>query len=621
MPAKACEAADADSEPDEKPDETRDNYPVTKVIAVNSPSPEEDDLDDELSSAKMDAASDCPEGSTVLSGMGDTLQVRSPVARTTSNRSSIPAGGTAAGGGPEKKGKKIGHRRVKEIEGEAQVVTYKKFETGPLMGSIQLGLHQSIGSLAGQEDRDLLMKDFMPIETVSFTRDGTLQKTPAHNYSEFRFRTYAPFAFKKYRQMFDIEERDFLVSVASEPMRELSNPGASGSIFYITRDDKFICKTVQHKDADFLQELLPGYYMNLKQNPRTLLPKFFGLYCYSCNTKNVRVIVMNNLLPSDLKMHHCFDLKGSTYKRKASKSEKAKKSPTFKDLDFLELFPKGISLQPELYDNLMNSIERDCRVLESFKIMDYSLLIGIHNLDQAAKEDDSGNASDGETSSTCKLPGKNNSLQPQLSDNNFERQGSVVFRERTIAHTTALESITMEIEPSEEELIEDGDSTDGPVVNNVWGGIPAKNAKGENLLLFIGIIDILQAYGVLKKAEHYWKSLFHDGDTVSVHRPSFYAQRFQSFMGDKVFKRAPAASTVSGLRPTLSFRRSNYRRTLSKDNENFRMSNPGGGGGSGEPRSPYQHSTSQVCDRSFLCVFFRSLSLSLFPLGKHLRSS
>jgi hypothetical protein len=40
------------------------------------------------------------------------------------------------------------------------------------------------------------------------------------------------------------------------------------------------------------------------------------------------------------------------------------------------MYPEGILLQPELYDNLMTSMERDCRVLESFQIMDYSLLIG-----------------------------------------------------------------------------------------------------------------------------------------------------------------------------------------------------------------------------------------------------
>merc|ERR1719290_123090 len=95
---------------------------------------------------------------------------------------------------------------------------------------------------------------------------------------------------------------------------------------------------------------------------------------------------MNNLLPTDIKMHLKFDLKGSTYKRKAGKHEKEKKSPTYKDLDFLELLPEGLLLEPETFSALCTTMKRDCRVLESFRIMDYSLLVGIHNLDQAAKE-------------------------------------------------------------------------------------------------------------------------------------------------------------------------------------------------------------------------------------------
>jgi len=63
-------------------------------------------------------------------------------------------------------------------------------------------------------------------------------------------------------------------------------------------------------------------------------------------------------------------------------------------------------------------------------------------------------------------------------------------------------------------------------LDNVWGGIPAKNHRGENLLLFVGIIDILQEYGVAKKMEHYWKSLVHDGDTVSVHRQELIRSQF-----------------------------------------------------------------------------------------------
>ena len=75
-------------------------------------------------------------------------------------------------------------------------------------------------------------------------------------------------------------------------------------------------------------------------------------------------------------------------------------------------------------------------------------------------------------------------------------------------------------------------------VSCTWVEFSAKNKKGENLLLFIGIIDILQSYRLLKKMEHFWKSLIHDGDTVSVHRPGFYAQRFQNFLFKSVFKKA-----------------------------------------------------------------------------------
>jgi 1-phosphatidylinositol-4-phosphate 5-kinase len=51
------------------------------------------------------------------------------------------------------------------------------------------------------------------------------------------------------------------MSMCHAALRELSNPGASGSIFYLTSDDEFIIKTVQHKEGEFLQTLLPGYYM------------------------------------------------------------------------------------------------------------------------------------------------------------------------------------------------------------------------------------------------------------------------------------------------------------------------------------------------------------------------
>nr|XP_037871130.1 phosphatidylinositol 4-phosphate 5-kinase type-1 alpha isoform X7 [Bombyx mori] len=430
-----------------------------------------------------------------------------------------------------KSDRKIGHRRV----GEGGEITYKKIQSSQIMGSIQLGIQHAIGGLASKPERDLLMQDFMTVETTNFPHEGS-NHTPAHHYSEFKFKTYAPIAFRYFRDLFGIQPDDFLMSMCSAPLRELSNPGASGSIFYLTNDDEFIIKTVQHKEGEFLQKLLPGYYLNLDQNPRTLLPKFFGLYCYQCNSKNVRLVAMNNLLPSSIKMHQKYDLKGSTYKRKASKTERQKTSPTYKDLDFMEHHNEGIFLEADTYTALIKTMQRDCRVLESFKIMDYSLLVGIHNLDDAQREKnearkltESGQSDGEDNEGETKRTGLNRTRSEAREDFGIQvKRTQSINRQRLVAHSTAMESIQAESEPIDEE--EDVPS----------GGIPARNARGERLLLFLGIIDILQSYRLRKKLEHTWKSMIHDGDTVSVHRPSFYAQRFLDFMAKTVFKKIPS---------------------------------------------------------------------------------
>ena len=65
-----------------------------------------------------------------------------------------PQGGHQGTGKPghEKTGKKLGHRRV----GDDGFVTYKRFETSQLIGSIQLGLEYVFTNEANFPDRDLL---------------------------------------------------------------------------------------------------------------------------------------------------------------------------------------------------------------------------------------------------------------------------------------------------------------------------------------------------------------------------------------------------------------------------------------------------------------------------------
>ncbi|KAE8281932.1 Phosphatidylinositol 4-phosphate 5-kinase type-1 alpha [Larimichthys crocea] len=406
--------------------------------------------------------------------------------------------------------KTIGHRGI-DPTGET---TYKKTTSSALKGAIQLGITHTVGSLSQKPERDVLLQDFEVVESIFFPNEGS-NLTPAHHYGDFRFKTYAPIAFRYFREMFGIRPDDYMCSLCNEPLIELSSSGASGSLFYLSNDDEYIIKTVQHKEAEFLQKLLPGYFMNLNQNKRTLLPKFYGLYCVQAAGKNIRIVVMNNLLPSSVRMHLKFDLKGSTYKRRASAKEREKNVPTYKDLDFMQDMQEGLLMEADKYNAVCKTINRDCLLLQSFKIMDYSLLVGIHNLDQACREQASKDA-----------------VAEAADQRRPQGQKSL--------YSTAIEAI--QAESGSMGSLDTEDKT---------GGIPARNGKGERLLVYIGIIDILQSYRLAKRLEHSWKALVHDGDTVSVHRPGFYAERFQKFMCNVVFKKILLKASPSKKRRAL----------------------------------------------------------------------
>uniref|UniRef100_A0A2K5L2S6 PIPK domain-containing protein n=1 Tax=Cercocebus atys TaxID=9531 RepID=A0A2K5L2S6_CERAT len=197
--------------------------------------------------------------------------------------------------------------------------------------------------------RDVLMQDFCMVESLFFPSEGS-DLTPAHHSSDFPFKTYAPVAFAAFSS--------YLVS----PLIELSSSGADGSLLF------------QHKEAEFLQKLLPGYHNHLNKNPWTFLPKFYGLCCVQAGGKNIQIVVMKNLLLRLVKMCVKFYFKGSTYK-------KQKPLPTFKNLDFLQNIPMVLFffLEADMYNAFCKTLQRD------FKIMDYSLLMSIHSIDHARK--------------------------------------------------------------------------------------------------------------------------------------------------------------------------------------------------------------------------------------------
>lgn len=60
-----------------------------------------------------------------------------------------------------------------------------------------------------------------------------------------------------------------------------------------------------------------------------------------------------------------------------------------------------------------------------------------------------------------------------------------------------------------------------------------------DVVLYMGVIDILQNYNLRKKIEHAYKSLQFDPKTILVVEPKMYDERFIKFLEEKVFPETP----------------------------------------------------------------------------------
>jgi len=95
---------------------------------------------------------------------------------------------------------------------------------------------------------------------------------------------------------------------------------------------------------------------------------------------------MNNLFPPHRDIHETYDLKGSTIGREYSEA-KARENPraVLKDLNWINR-GRVIELGPEKRALLTEQLKRDTEFLQTVNVMDYSLLIGIHNMQRGNRD-------------------------------------------------------------------------------------------------------------------------------------------------------------------------------------------------------------------------------------------
>jgi len=154
----------------------------------------------------------------------------------------------------------------------------------------------------------------------------------------------------------------------------MSTNSKSGEFFFFSSDKKFIIKTISAAEGALLFRLLPAYQHHLGGHSESLIVRYAGLHCVDVpELGRLYFTIMTNVFP-ELPMHETYDIKGSTYSRKAAPGQTIRK-----DEDWVQ---SGNRLQfsEEARREMCATHERDAVFLCSNGVMDYSLLIGVHRL-------------------------------------------------------------------------------------------------------------------------------------------------------------------------------------------------------------------------------------------------
>ncbi|KAI9319917.1 hypothetical protein BX666DRAFT_2018084 [Dichotomocladium elegans] len=390
-----------------------------------------------------------------------------------------------------------------------------------LMYNMLTGIRIAVGRVSAKLDRELTDDDFWAAHKLAFDVTGD-ELTPGARYG-FKFKDYAPWAFRHLRAQFGIDPADYLISLTSKYiLSEMGSPGKSGSFFYYSRDYRYIIKTIHHSEHKCLRRILPDYFQHVKENPNTLLCRYYGLHRVKLpRDRKIYFVVMGNVFPPHNDIHEMYDLKGSTIGRLLCDEDIIKaKNAVLKDLNW-EKNNKKLQMGPAKRKLFISQLVRDVKLLARMNLMDYSLLIGIHDLTRGNKEKI--------RASTLQFFEPDTKTAERRASTMKRRESRVEVYQNAIAQTKFDRLNTSELpdEPLEDRrgafYADDGGfrSTD-------------EDDQPTTMLYYLGVIDILTTYDAKKKSEHFFKSITQDKHAISSVNAAEYGDRFMGFMASTI---------------------------------------------------------------------------------------
>lgn len=340
-----------------------------------------------------------------------------------------------------------------------------------------------------------------------------------------RFRDYHANVFRRLRVMANIDEDQYVHDVVcgmTSAVGKLSE-GASGAFLFYSNCGRYMIKTLSWQEARTLHKMLGAYTDYLHRSPGTLITRFFGSHSLNLYHQEFYFVVMRNVFATTCAINERYDLKGSWVNRTAlrlipgvtatcrhcyrayivegddddarSCLNRTEHEPdvVLKDGDF----STKIHLDAKQGCELIRQLELDSNFLASQGIMDYSLLVGVHNVPFYVK--------------------------PEVT---LSRRAS---RER--ARSLEKEGESKDKEgwmPSDQSI----DRCSGPVDFLEGGNVFASRVVTGPGLYYVGVVDVLQTWSTAKRIESVVKRVWNwsNREGISCISPEKYAPRFQKKM-------------------------------------------------------------------------------------------
>ncbi|XP_026325766.1 phosphatidylinositol 5-phosphate 4-kinase type-2 alpha isoform X2 [Hyposmocoma kahamanoa] len=383
----------------------------------------------------------------------------------------------------------------------------------PLLSVFMWGVNHTINELSHVSIPVMLLPDDfrayskLKVDNHLFNKENM----PSH----FKVKEYCPLVFRNLRERFGIDDLDYKESLTrSQPIPDDSS-GKSGAKFYQSYDRLFILKTLTSEEVERMHSFLKHYHPYIvERHGKTLLPQYLGMYRLTVDGIEHYLVATRNVFSNHLNIHRKYDLKGSTVDREASEKELEKELPTLKDNDFIKQGVR-IDIGEAAKEKLLETLTADVEFLTKLHLMDYSLLLGMHECGRGEAEAEAARAA-----------AALDSAEDTDTDSDTDNRHGERWGYNTPPDSPGGRGLGRQASLRYEGIIPELDIY----------AIPSQEGSPKKEIYFVALIDVLTHYGVKKQAAKAAKTVKYGSnvDGISTCDPEQYGKRFIEFVAKAI---------------------------------------------------------------------------------------